>query len=170
MNVTMIILRIIHIFSGVFWVGVTLINARFLQPTAAATGPEGQKFMQYLFSKSGLLIAIYTSATLVVLSGLAMYGILSGFRAAFLTTGYGLSLALGGLCGIVAWFMVIFVVRNVFNQMAALGAQIRSQGGPPTPEQAASLQALSGQLGRLAPIGAILLLLALLGMSIAQYV
>jgi hypothetical protein len=170
-NFLMIVLRIIHIFSGVFWVGFAFFNVRYLQPTVAATGVEGQKVMQYLARKTNLLTAMYTASTLVVLSGLAMYWILSGgFRVGFLTSPTGLILALGGIAGIVAWAIFVFIVRNIFNEMAAIGNQIQAQGGPPTPEQGAALGALSARVGRLGPVGAIILLVALLGMSIAQYV
>jgi uncharacterized membrane protein len=47
-----IILRIIHIFSGVFWVGVSFFNIGFLQPTIRATGAEGQAVMRRLSQKT----------------------------------------------------------------------------------------------------------------------
>ena len=45
MAILIIVLRIIHIFSGVFWVGFAFFNIGFLQPTVKATGAEGQKTM-----------------------------------------------------------------------------------------------------------------------------
>jgi hypothetical protein len=170
MNILMIVLRIIHIFSGVFWVGVAMFNVGYLQPTVAATGPEGQKVMQHLTRQTRFTSATYGAATLTLLSGLWMYWILSGLRLAFVTSGYGLMLTLGGLAGLVAWIMVIFVVRNILGQMGALGGQIQAQGGPPTPEQGAAMRALGGRLVAIGRVGVVFLLVALLGMSIAQYV
>ncbi len=45
---TIILLRLIHILSGVFWVGSVLFVARFLLPTLRAVGPAGGPVMQQL--------------------------------------------------------------------------------------------------------------------------
>jgi len=39
-----LILRLIHIGAGAFWVGAVFLNVLFLQPTAMALGPEGGCF------------------------------------------------------------------------------------------------------------------------------
>ena len=170
MNWLMIILRIIHIFAGVFWVGVSMFNIGFLQPAVAATGAEGQKVMQYIARSTRLTAATYTASTLVVLSGLIMYGILTGFRPAAMAIGTYLTLGVGGLFGIAAWIIVMIVIRGIFTEMGAIGMQIQKQGGPPTPEQGAALKALSGRLVSIGRQALGLLLVALLAMSIAQYV
>jgi uncharacterized membrane protein len=170
MNTLMIVLRIIHIFSGIFWVGVSFFNIGFLTPTVQATAPGGQKVMGYLTQKTRFLTATYTAATLTLLSGLVMYWILSGFRIDYMTSGTGLVLAIGGVAGFIAWIIAIFVVRGIFNQMQAVGQAIQAQGGPPTAEQAAELQALSARLYRVGQWAVAILIIAVLGMSTAQYV
>ncbi len=171
MNWIMIVLRIIHIFSGVFWMGMSIFNVQYLQPTVAATGAEGQKVMQYIARSTNLTAAVYTTSTLVVLSGLTMYGIISGgFQVGFITSAYGLTLAVGGLFAIATWLIVIIVVRGIFTQMAGIGQQIQAQGGPPTAEQGAAMRALTDRLASIGRIGVGLLMVALLAMSIAQYV
>lgn len=170
MTVLMILLRIIHIFSGVFWVGVSMFNIGFLQPTVAATGAEGQKVMQHLARNTRLTAATYTASTLVVLSGVTMYGIISGgFQGGFLISAYGLTLAIGGVIGIVVWVIVMIVIRGIFTQMAAVGAAIQKQGGPPTPEQGATMKGLSARLVQIGQVALGLLMVTLLAMSIAQY-
>ncbi len=98
----MIILRIIHIFSGVFWVGVSFFNIGFLQPTVQATGAEGQKVMQHLTQNTRFVAISYTAATLNLLSGLIMYWILFRFRLSALSSGYGLTLRIGSIVGFIA--------------------------------------------------------------------
>lgn len=170
MNVIMIILRIVHIFSGVFWVGVSFFNIGFFQPTVQGTGNEGRKVMQYLTSQTRFTITVYTAATLSLLSGWTMYGILFGFRLSVLSSGYGLLLSIGGLAGTIAWVIAIFFVRRVLSQMAAIGKSIQEQGGVPTPEQGSQMQASSAQLMKMGQWGVWLMVVALLGMSVAQYV
>jgi uncharacterized membrane protein len=163
------VLRVIHIFSGVFWVGFALFNIGFLQPTVKATGAEGQKTMQYLTQKTRLLSTVYATATLTMLSGLIMYWILLGFRSSALLSGYGLVLTIGGIAGVIAWIIAVVVIRGIFNQMQTIGQEIQAQGSPPTPEQATQMQALVARLGKVGQVALVFLVIALLGMSIARY-
>ena len=170
MNVLIVVLRLIHIFSGIFWVGVSLFNIQYLQPSVRATAPESQKLMQHLTQRTRFLNAVYGSATLTMLSGLLMYWILFGFRPAAMLSPYGLVLGIGGVAGIIAWLVVIFVVRDIFQQMGAVGRAVQAQGGPPTPEQAQQLGALSARLADLGRWGLLLQTIAVVAMSVAQYV
>lgn len=170
MNILMIVLRLIHIFGGIFWVGVSFFNIRYLQPTIQATAPDGQKVMQHLTQRTNFTNAVYGAATLTMLSGLIMYGYLFKFSIDAMTSPYGLTLGIGGLSGIIAWLVAIIVIRSIINQMGEVGKAIQAQGGPPTPEQAAKLGELGGQLNRLGRVGLILMTIAVIGMATAQYV
>lgn len=170
MDILMIILRIIHIFAGVFWVGVSIFNVRFLQPTVQATGSEGQAVMRYLTSHTRFTVTMYTVATLSLLSGLLMYWNLFHFRLDAISKGYGLVLTIGGIAGLIAWVIAIFFVRRTLSQMQAIGKAIQGQGGPPTPEQAAGLQEASRQMVQLGQAGVAFMIIAVLAMSIAQYI
>jgi hypothetical protein len=164
-----IILRIIHIFTGVFWVGGSFFNIGFLQPTIRATGAEGQVVMRYLSQKTRLLTSIYTAATLNMLSGLILYGIFFRFQLSALRSGQGLSLTIGSIAGLIAWVVAIVVIRGIFSRMQAIGRDIQARGGPPTPEQAAEMQALGVRLGKMGQVGLVLMAIALLGMSMGRY-
>ena len=170
MNSLMIILRLIHIFSGVFWVGVAFFNIYYLQPTIRQTGAEGQKVMRHLMQQTRFTAVSYGTATLSMLSGLIMYWIISKFRLSFLSSGYGLVLTIGGIAGLIAWVVVIVFLRNNFNKMTNIGKQIQAQGGPPTADQATQMQVLGSQLTKIGQISIILMTIALIGMSVAQYV
>src|SRR2546430_9247198 len=97
-NVTMVVLRLIHILSGIFWVGTTFFLVGFLQPVVAQSGPEGGRFAQRLMSQKRFQAAMSVAAGLTILSGLVLYGRGSpGFQHASGTSGAGLVLAPGGL-------------------------------------------------------------------------
>ncbi|MGD2077636.1 MAG: hypothetical protein PVH18_04610 [Chloroflexota bacterium] len=170
MNVLMIVLRVIHIGSAVFWVGVSFFNIQYLQPSVRATAPESMKLMQYLTQRTHFLNAVYGFATATMLSGLIMYWIIFGFRIAAMLQPYGLVLGIGAVAGIVAWVFAIFIVRNLFNQMGAINQAIQAQGGPPTPEQVEQLGALSARLDRLGHVALGFLAIAMIAMASAQYV
>ena len=170
MGILILVLRVIHIFCGVFWVGFAFFNIAFLQPTVRATGPEGQKTMQYLTQKTRLLSTVYATATLTMLSGLVLYWIILGFRlSAVVASGYGLVLTIGSISGLIAWVFAVVVIRGIFSKMQTIGQQIQAQGGPPTPEQAGQMQALVARLGKVGKIATVFLIITLLGMAIAQY-
>ena len=166
----MISLRIIHIFSGVFWVGVSIFNISFLQPAIQSTGSEGQTVMQHLTRHTRFTATVYTAANLTLLSGLAMYWILFQFRLSALSSGYGLVLSIGSLAGIVAWVIAMFFIRRIISGMQAIGVAIQAQGGPPDPEQAEGLRAASSRLITMGQWGLAFMVISLLGMSVAQYV
>ena len=170
MRNVILVLRVIHIFSGVFWVGFSFFNVSFMQPAIAATGAEGQKLMSYLTQKTRLLATVYVTATLTMLSGVTMLWILSGLKLSFLQSGYGLVLTLGGTAGFIAWVIGFFVIRGILDRMSALGREIGKSGGPPSPEQAGAMGTLVAQLGTTGRVGVIFMVVALLGMSAAQYV
>jgi hypothetical protein len=54
--------------------------------------------------------------------------------------------------------------------MKAISTSIAASGGPPSPEQQAEMKSLSETVSRGGQITSVFLALALLGMSIAQYV
>ena len=169
MEILIILLRIIHIFAGVLWVGAAFFNLLFVQPSVRATGAEGQKLNQFMVQKTRLTTYVYATATLNFLAGLALYYILSGFRLSFLRSGYGLVLTIGSLAGVIAWVIVVFLVRDIFSRMGSLGAIIQSQGGPPTPEQASEMKALGTRLASSGNYGLIFMAIAVTGMAIARY-
>lgn len=168
MDAFIIPLRVIHIFCGVFWVGFAFTNIVFLQPAIRATGAEGQSFMQYLSRNTRMMDSVYVAATLTILSGVILYWPLAG-SSNFMSSGYGIILTAGSTAGIIAWFIALFFIRSIINQMQVVGGEIQAAGGPPSPEQAQKIQALGARLGFAGKSALTLMGIALLGMSIARY-
>lgn len=170
MNYLMIALRIIHIFSGVFWAGTSFFMISFVTPSVIATGQEGQKFMQQLAFRTRFAAAMLGVSVLTILSGLVMYWEIFGFKLSALRTGYGLTLTLGALSALIA-FVVGYYMQNLgIKRMKAISTSIAASGGPPSPEQQAEMKSLSDSVARGGQITSVFLAFALLGMSIAQYV
>ena len=169
MNVLMIVLRIVHIFAGVFWVGAAATFVMFLAPTAAATRPESQKFMNYLLQQRQFLNRLVAAASFGILAGLLLYWQDSGgFSFAWIATPTGLGFTFGALAAIAA-FAGLLMARDNLRKLGSLSQQIQSAGKPPAPDQAAELQRLQQRQSRLGTMGLGLLTLALLGMAIARY-
>ena len=169
MNVYVILLRILHIFAGVFWVGAAATFVLFIAPSAAATRPESQKFINYLVQQRRFATAILIAATLGILAGLLLYWQDSaGFQGSWILSPTGLGFTAGALAALLA-YGVLHMARRNLRRLGTLAQQIQRSGQPPTPDQAAELQRLQQRQSRLGYIGLILLALALLGMSIARY-
>lgn len=169
MQILIILLRITHIFCGVLWVGAAFFNLMFLQPSVRATGAEGQALNRYMVQKTRMTTYVYAVATLTFMAGLALYYILSGFRASFFRSGYGIVLTIGSIAGIISWVMVVIVVRGIFAQMGAIGSAIQAQGGKPTPEQAGRMGALAARLSSYGNFTLVLMLIAVFSMAAARY-
>src|SRR2546422_11636527 len=96
-NVTMVVLRLIHILSGIFWVGTTFFLVGFLQPVIAQSGPEGGRFAQRLMSQKRFQAAMSVAAGLTILSGPRLVGRgAPGFPHAWGGSGAGPGVAPGG--------------------------------------------------------------------------
>jgi uncharacterized membrane protein len=169
MNVYVILLRILHIFAGVFWVGAAATFVLFIAPSAEATRPESQKFVNYLLQQRRFLTAILIAATLGILAGLLLYWQDSaGFQGSWILSPTGLGFTSSALAALLA-YGVLHMARRNLKRLGMLAQQIQSSGQPPTPDQAAQLQQLQQRQSRLGSIGLILLALALLGMAVARY-
>lgn len=169
MYILLIILRLLHIISGVFWVGAALMLTFFISPTVGATKEAGQGFMRHFMGKTKFNLAMWTSAITTVVAGFVLYWIDSeGFTSAWIHSGPGIGF------GIAAGFAILGLIVGIFqnknsNALAKLGGQIQSQGNPPSPEQATQLQSLGKALTTGGTLNAIFLILATVGMAIARY-
>ena len=166
MNYLLLVLRLIHIIGGVFWVGAALLVNFFIAPSMRATGDVGKQFVGYLVAKTRFSLVMSVAAYATIIAGFLLYGLdsqwfTSGWLASSPAAGYGLG-AVFALVGLVTGLM------NGANnrKLGQLGAQIQ---GKPTPEQAAALGAIAKQQGWVVPVNSWSLLLALFFMAISRY-
>lgn len=165
-----IVLRVIHIGAGVFWVGAAFVLFLFIQPSARAMGPTGQAFMGHLTTKKKLPLAVLLSGAVTVLAGLLLYWRASGgLDSAWISTSPGISFTVGGIAAIVTLALGLAITKPSIDRMGALGQEIASSGGPPTPEQAAELQRLQARTVLVGRVSLVLLAVAVVTMAIGRY-
>jgi uncharacterized membrane protein len=170
-TVVVLLLRLFHIGSGVFWVGGILLFARFLFPTARALGPAAGPVMDHMNRVLKLPNALLGAAIVNILSGVMLYWRDSGgFQGAWMRTGTGMTFGTGGLLAILALVIGVTVNRPTAERMGALGASIQAKGGPPSPEQSAEMQRLMNRLGTALRMISVLLVLATAAMALARYI
>ena len=170
-QLVVVLLRLLHIISGVFWVGSVLFFARFLLPTATALGPAAGPVMDHLARVKKVPQALIAAGFLSILSGLALYWKDSaGFQSDWMRSATGMTFGTGGVLALIAILIGITVNRPTADRLGELMAAIQSGGGPPSPEQTASMHALQARLRTALRIVAVILLLATAAMALARYV
>ena len=166
----LILLRAIHIFAGVLWVGSAIFFLFFVEPTIKSFGPSGQQFMQRLISRQRYPQYMGMVSLLTVLAGGALLWISSGgLRAGYFRSGPGIGFTIGSVVGIGVFLMGMFMMKPIGDRMGELGQEIGRSGGPPSPAQAAELRQLDTRLTTLERIDFVLLSISLLTMATARF-
>ncbi len=167
MNIIFILLRLIHIGSGVFWAGAAIMLAGFLEPLQKKSSPEGARFMQRLY-QGPFPVVLGIAGPLNLLSGLTMYWLDSGgLQRVWVETYAGLTFAIGGILAMAAYLITMFVNRPVAQALRTRGKEM--QGGSPNKMQTQRLHALQERLTRATVFVATFLGLAALAMAVARY-
>ena len=166
MNTLVIVLRLIHIIGGVFWVGTALLFDFFIIPSVRANVQAGQKFLGLLITKTHLAEAHGISAILTALAGASLYWIDSqGLTSAWTRSAAGLGFGIGGIFGFLG--VISGVLQAIpLRTLAEMAAQIQ---GSPTPEQKDKIQVTQERLGIIGRIDSVVLILALIFMATARY-
>ena len=165
-----LVLRALHIGGGVFWAGSVFLFAGVIEPAASAAGPEGGRFLQRLMG-GRFVRSMATAGAVSVVAGIWLFSIDSGgFQPAFMKSGVGVMLSIGGLCGLLAGFVGFGVQGRNAGRMQALTTAIQGQSGGPTPEQVAQLQAIRAKLRAGGRLTALLLAITVLCMATARYI
>jgi hypothetical protein len=129
MDLLLILMRLLHVGLGIFWVGAMIFNVVFLTPSIRDAGPEGAKVAAGL-QRRRFMDIMPIVAIITILSGLWLYWKASGgFQPAYVHSAMGGTLAVGGLLAITAFVIGISVMRPAMLKAVALG-QAAAQASP----------------------------------------
>lgn len=164
------LMRFVHVFAGILWVGAGFLFLFFISPSVKATAPNGQKFMQYFIVRRKYPVFMGTVAILTVLSGVFLYWrYASGDLAGWLQTGPGLGFTIGSITAILVIPLGFFFLAPRTERLGVLSAQLETAGGPPNPDQLDEIEKLDKELHTLEWIDFILLFISVLTMATARY-
>ena len=162
----MIVLRLVLIFAGLFWVGGMVTLTAFLVPAVRASGPAAGKVMVELMLRRKLRVWLTGAMGLTVLSGILMMWRLDVVtHHTWIRTSTGKTLLFGALAALVAGIAGGAVAGPANQRLAAIGA-----GGAPTPEQQAEMAKLQRRAGVGMRLTVIFVLVAAGAMAVARYV
>ena len=166
MDYYILLLRILHIGAGVFWVGSVLLLAFVINPALKETGGSGQKFVDYLVRKKRFGTESSGAGVMAGIAGILLYWRDSqGFSSAWVQSSAGIGFGVGAVLGLIAFLFGILTDRKLKAMM-----QIREQlEGPPSDDRMSQLQLLGKQQTTYLNICAIVLILSLWVMAVARY-
>lgn len=166
-----LVLRLVHVLGGTFWVGSGLFTGLFLMPALVALGPAATQVMANLQQRR-LFMALPVVAVLTILSGLRLMWLTSGgFAAAYFASPRGATFAASGAAAIVAFLLAMFIARPATVRATALMATL-----PGVVDENARLEILSRASrlrqrgGNASRVTLWLLIVSAAGMAIARYV
>ena len=166
----LIVLRVLHVVPAMLWLGGAVIGGFFLQPAAAALGPTGQSFMEYLIKRRRMGIFFPIVATLTILGGAALYWVDSGgLQPAWITSPTGLAFTIGGVAALAAYLGGLVLIGPGIAEQNAVQAELARGDGVPTEDQRRRLARAEGRQRLASRVDMPLLLLAGLTMAVARY-
>jgi hypothetical protein len=169
LDILIIVLRLLHIVSGAFWVGSIVLAVLFIEPTAKAFGTTGERFLAYALFRMRLLPILVGAATVTIGTGAALYWIASGgLRVEWITTSTGLGFTAGALAALAAYAIALIVLKPQFDRLATLlDNPPASEVEAPSPLGESEMD--EAQLRRWSLIQVSLLLFAIAAMATARY-
>lgn len=134
------ILRLIHIAAGAFWVGALYTFFFFVQPTAIALGPDGQKFMFGLIHHRRFSVIMLAAAITTVVAGISLLWLTTGgLQWELLVDVSRLGFTIGGTAAILTLAVGAgYVFPRTLIVERVLGTSIAA-GRPPSDEERAQL-------------------------------
>ena len=165
-----LILRLIHIGVGVFWVGAVFTNVLFLQPTAAALGPDGGRFSYHLARHRRFSRVILVSAATTILAGIWLLWITTnGLDADQVFAPSRIGFTVGGIAAVLTFALgSLYIYPRTERVVEIVGAAMAASRGP-APEEQAELGRIRGELLRAGWVTVVGLGVATAAMATARY-
>lgn len=169
MEFEFVILRLVHLLAGTFWVGTAVFTAAYLLPALGEAGPAAGAVMAGL-QKRRMMVVLPIAAALTLLAGIRLLWLVSGgFNAAYLRTPTGLAFTLGGAAALVAFLLGIFISRPAMARAGVLSQRVAGADGADRDGLMAEIQRLRQRAAVVTLWVAVLLVLATAGMAVARY-
>jgi uncharacterized membrane protein len=167
----MVFLRIVHIVTGVIWVGSLFVVVVFVQPSAATLGAAGAPFMSEL-RRRRFVDVVFADALLTVVAGSFLYWHDWHAYPSFgdwIGSSFGTALTVGALLAISGLSVAALVTRPMIGRLVSLGKHVAESGGAPATETAARIGVLQRRLVVAERASFSLVLVAVVAMASARY-
>jgi hypothetical protein len=165
-----LVLRLIHIGAGAFWVGAVLTFFLFVQPAAMAVGPDGTKFTYQLLHHRRLPVVILAAAAITVLAGIWLLAITSnGLDPELLFDTSRLGYTVGGVAAILTFGIGGLYVFPRTKVIEGVIGGLVGEGRPPTPDEQQTLLRVGKESRGAGWVVVVGLVVAVAAMATARY-
>lgn len=144
-----LVLRLVHIGAGAFWVGAVFTFFLFVQPAAMAVGPDASRFTFQLLHHRRLPAAILGSAAITVIAGTwLLFVTTNGLDPDLLFGPTRLGFTIGGVVAIVTFGIGGLYVYPRTRVVEGILGRVLAEGRPPTPDEQETLARVGGESRR----------------------
>ncbi|MGH7720546.1 MAG: hypothetical protein ACREON_17075 [Gemmatimonadaceae bacterium] len=169
MQAEILVLRLVHILGGIFWVGSSIFTSFFLFPSLTKAGPAAGQVMAGLQQRR-LFIALPVVALLTMLSGLRLMWIASGgFSSTYFATPSGRTYTVSALAAIVGFVVGLAISRPAAARIGGVAQKLASAPEADRAPLQAELETLRRRASVSSLVAVLLLVLAAAGMAVGRY-
>ncbi len=171
MDLTMIVLRLFHIFGAALWTGFAFFLAFFLVPAVELTGAAGTTVLRTMLTRTRFMMAMPLTGAMTIISGfILLWKDSTGFDPAWMGSKTGIVYSTAALLGVVAGMMGGHTGSMIGAKIAGISQAVDAAGGTVTAEQAAEFTALQRRLAAGGRRVVVILSLTLAGMIAARHI
>jgi hypothetical protein len=162
------LLRLLHVFFGVFWVGAVIFQVLILEPRLRALGPQIQQPVMKAITPLVAPAMILSSLTVFTTGTFMTLALRAGRLDTLFTTGWGMTIMVGIVATALALVVGLGGLTPTGIRLARMSDQLNGQ--PPSPAQAATLSQLGHRMEVLHRADLALVLIALITMPLARFI
>jgi uncharacterized membrane protein len=170
MSSELIVLRIVHVLGGIFWVGSGLFTSFFLVPALGRLGPASAGPVMGALQQRRLFTVLPVVAVLTILSGARLLQIVSGgFSPVYFDSRPGQTFLWSGIAAVIAFLLSLLVARPAMVRMGQLSASMATMAEAERGAHSAEIGRLRRRSGLASTAATVLLISAAIGMAVARY-
>lgn len=170
-GVPWLLVRLLHVLSGVVWTGGAILIAMHLMPAVRAAGAGGAAVMKQLTVVQRLpaKLAILGIAS-IVSGGYLLWIESAGLSSSWMRSGPGITYCVGATATLLAALVGLCINIPAANRMGALAAAVQARAEGATAEENQTLDRLAARIATGTRGVAMLLVLATASMAVARYI
>lgn len=170
MTAELVVLRLVHVLGGIFWLGSGLFTTFFLIPALGRVGPAAAGPVMGALQQRRLFTILPVVALLTILSGVRLFQIVSaGFAPAYISSRTGQTFLWSGIAAVAAFLLSLVVARPAMVRAGQLGAAMASLPEEQRAGRLAELERLRRRSALASLVAMVLLTGAAAGMAVARY-
>lgn len=168
MSTTILILRVLHIGFGAFWVGTDAFLTFLLFPRLRTLGPDIERPVMAAIMRF-LPPVLMVSSIVTFVSGIFLTGIMRGWNVDWaFTSGWGIAISIG----FIGTLMTLIVGFGLLPPLMIRADKLERSfaGRQPTVSETEEFDRLTARGQMLAKVNSVLLIVVVLSMAVARFV